>query len=81
MGKKVDAHVLFNLTLVNHGQLPIKMNVELDVNFLELKVPNVGFLILEEPNRILEREHHTEHPGIIGWNLICLTYKVYGKYG
>ena len=39
-GEKVDTHVLFNLTVVNDGQLPIKMYTTLDVNFLRLKVPN-----------------------------------------
>ena len=49
MGEKSDAHILFNLTVANDGQLPMKKYVELDINFLGLKVPNVGFLILEEP--------------------------------
>ena len=43
---------------VNDGQLPMKMYTELDVNFLGLKVPNVGFFILEEPSRVLDRKHH-----------------------
>ena len=47
-GKKADAHVLFNLMAVNDGQLPMKIYIELDINFLELKVMNVGFLTLEE---------------------------------
>ena len=52
------------------GSYPWKKNVELDINFLGLKVPNAGFLILEEPNRVLDRKHQTKLPGIIGWNLI-----------
>ena len=51
-GEKMDAHVLFNLMAANDGQLPVKTYIELDVNFLGLKVLNVGFLILEEPNRV-----------------------------
>ena len=52
------------------------------MNFLGLKVPNVGFLILEEPNRVLDKKHQTKLPGIIGWNLIWLMYKVFvDKYG
>ena len=50
MGEKSDAHILFNLMAANDGQLPIKKQVELDINLLGLKVPNVWFLILEEPN-------------------------------
>ena len=44
MGEKSDAHILFNLTVANDGQLPMKKYIELDINFWGLKVPNVGFL-------------------------------------
>ena len=82
MGEKSDAHILFNLTATNDGQLPIKQYIELDVNFMGLKVQNVGFLIIDEPNKVLEKKHHTKLPGIIGWNLIWLAFKVFmNKYG
>ena len=32
-GEKADAHVLFNLTVANDGQLPVKTYIELDINF------------------------------------------------
>ena len=79
MGEKLDAHLLFNLTAANDGQLPAKKYIELDVNFMGLKVLNVGFLIIDEPNRVLEKKHHTKLPGIAGWNMIQLTYKVFIK--
>ena len=63
-------HTLFNLTAANDGQLPMKKYVALDINFLGLKVPNLGFLIIEELNRILDKKHQTKLSGIIGWNLI-----------
>ena len=63
--------------VANDRQLPTKKYVELDINFLGLKVLNVGFLILEEPNRVLDKKHQTKLPDIIGWNLIWLTYKVF----
>ena len=82
IGEKSDAHILFNLTVANDGQLPVKKYVEIDVKFLGLKVPNVGFLIIDEPNRVLYKKHQTKLPGIIGWNLIWLAYKVFvDKYG
>ena len=82
MGEKADVHILFNLTVTNDRQLPVKTYVELDINFLGLKVPNVGFLILKEPNRVLDKKHQTKLPGIISWNLIWLTYKVFvERYG
>ena len=81
-GEKAGANILFSLTVANDGQLPMKTYIELDINFLGLKVPNASFLILEEPNRVLDRQHQTKPPGIIGWNLIWLTYQVFvGKYG
>ena len=82
MGQKLDAHILFNLTAANDGQLPIKQYIKLDVNFMGLKVPNVRFLIIAEPNKVLEKKHHTKLPGIISWNLIWLAFKVFtNKYG
>ena len=33
MGEKSDAHILFNLTAANDGQLPVKKYIKLDTNF------------------------------------------------
>ena len=41
-GENADAHILFNITVANDGQLPMKTYIELDINFLGLKVLNVG---------------------------------------
>ena len=76
-GEKADAHCLFKLTVANDGQKPIKMYTELDLTFLGLKVPKVGILIAEEPNQVLDKKHQTRLPGIIGWNLIWLSYDVF----
>ena len=82
MGEKSDAHILFNLTAANDGQLPVRKYIKLDVNFMGLKVPDVGFLIIDEPNKVLEKKHHTKLPGIIGWDMIWLAFKVFeNKYG
>ena len=81
-GEKSDAHILFNLTAANDGQLHVKKYIELDITFLGLKVLNVDFLIIEEPNRVLSKKHQTKLPGIISLNMIRLTYKVFvEKYG
>ena len=50
MGEKSDAHIFFNLMAANDGQLLMKKYAELHIHFLVLKVLNVSFLILEEPN-------------------------------
>ena len=81
-GEKADTHCLFKLTVANDGQMAIKMYTNLDLTFLGLKVPKVGILIAEEPNQVLEKKHQTTLPGIIGWNLIRLSYDVFvQKYG
>ena len=81
-GEKLDAHGLFKLTVANIGQMPIKMYTELDLTFLGLKVLKVGILTAEEPNQVLDKKHQTRLPGIIGWNLIQLSYDMFvQKYG
>ena len=81
-GEKANAHCLFKLTVASDGQMPIKMYTELDLTFLGLKVPKVGVLIAEEPNQVLDKKHQTRIPGIIGWNLIRLSYDMFiKKYG
>ena len=38
--------------------------------FWGLKLLNVGVLIVEEPNQVLDKEHQTKLQGMVGWNLI-----------
>ena len=81
-GEKANTHSLFKLTVANDGQMPIKMYTESDLTFLGLKVQKVGILIAEEPNQVLDKKHQTRLPGILGWNLIQLSYNVFvQKYG
>ena len=55
--EKAEAHQLFYPTVVNDGQLPVKMYTELDITFLGLKVPNVGVLVVEGPSQVLDKKH------------------------
>ena len=81
-GEKAKAHQLFHLTVANNGQLPVKMYTELDINYLGLKVLNVGVLIVDNPFQVLDQKHQTKLPGIVGWNLIQLSYNAFvEKYG
>ena len=81
-GEKAEAHQLVHLTVANNGQLPVKMYTELDINFLGLKVPNAGVLIVDDPTQVLDKKHQTKLPGIVGWNLIWLSYNVFvEQYG
>ena len=81
-GEKAKAHQLFHLTVANDGQLPVKIYTELGINFLRLKVPNEGVLIINDPSQVLDKKHQTKLPGIVGWNLIWLSYNVFvEQYG
>ena len=53
------------------------MYTELDINFLGLKVPNVGVLIVDDPTQVLDKKHQTKLPGIVGWNLIRVSYNAF----
>ena len=81
-GEKAKAHQLFHLMVANNGQLAVKMYTELDINFLGLKVPNVGVLIVNDPTQVLDKKHQTKLPGIVGWNLIWLSHNAFvEQYG
>ena len=53
-GEKTDAHQLFQLTAGNKGRFPVSMYVKLDLDFLEVIVPNTGVLITQESNKLLD---------------------------
>ena len=45
-------------------------------------MPNVGVLIVEDQTQVLDRKHQSKLPGIVGWNLIWLSYHTFvKKYG
>ena len=80
--EKAKAHQLFNLTVTNDGQLLVKMYTKLDITFLGLKVLNVGILVVEDLSQVLDKKHQSKLPGIVGWNLVWLSYSAFiEKYG
>ena len=80
--EKTKAHQLFNLTVANDRQLPVKMYTKLDITFLGLKVLNVGIFVVEDPSQVLDKKHQSKLPGIVGWNLVQLSYNAFiEKYG
>ena len=82
MSAKANTHQLFNLTVTNDGQLLVKMYTKLDITFLGLKVLNVGVLVVEDPSQVLDKKHQSKLPGIVGWNLVWLSYNAFlEKYG
>ena len=78
-GSAADAHHLFDLTSASGGAIPLSRYVKLDVEFLGLHVPRVRFLITQNPNKVLDPEHRTRLPGIVGWNLVKLAYQDFLK--
>ena len=43
---------------------------------------NVGILVAEDPSQVLDKNHQSKLPGIVGWNLVQLSYNAFiEKYG
>ena len=78
-GAVAEAHNLFDLKSANGRGIPLSRYVELDIEFLGLKVPKVGFLITQNPNEVLDPKHKTRLPGIVEWNLVRLAYEEFTK--
>ena len=71
-GDLTEAHSLFWLSAANNEVMPVSKYFEADVTLLGFTVPHVGFLVVKDPNTLLEPQHSTQLPGVIGCNLICL---------
>ena len=55
---------------------------EADVTLLGFTVPNVGFLVVKDPNNLLEPQYNTQLQGVIRCNLIWLGCEEFGRvYG
>ena len=62
--------------------MPVSKYFEADVTLLGFTIPHVGFLVVKDPNTLLEPQHSTQLPGVIGCNLICLGCEEFGRvYG
>ena len=40
-------------------------------------MPNVGILIIEDPSQVLDKKHQSRILGIVGWNLVWLSYNAF----
>ena len=77
-----EAHSLFRLSAANNEVMPVSKYFEADVTLLGFMIPHVGFLVVKDPNTLLEPQHSTQLPGVIRCNLICLGCEEFGKvYG
>ena len=74
-----EAHSLFQLSAANNQDMPVSKYFEADVTILGFRVPSVGFLVVKDPNTVLEPQYSTQSPGVIGCNLIRLGCEEFGK--
>ena len=70
--KMAEAHSLFRLSAANNEIMPVSKYFEADVSILGFRIPRVGFLVVKDPNVLLEPQHNTHLLGVIGCNLIRL---------
>ena len=63
----------------NEVEIPITQYFETDVTFLGLKVPKVGFSVVNKSNELLDSKHETKLPGTAGWILVKLAYEEFSK--
>ena len=74
-----EAHSLFHLSAANNQDMPVSKYFEADVSIPGFQIPSVGFLVVKDPNTVLEPQYSTQMPGVIGCNLIRLGYEEFGK--
>ena len=74
-----EAHSLFHLSATNNQDMPVVKYFEADISILGFHIPSVGFLVVKDPNTVLEPQYSTHTPGVIGCNLIRLGYEEFGK--
>ena len=71
-GDLTKAHSLFWLSAANNQVMPVSKYFEADVTLMGFRIPQVGFLVLKDPNALLESQCNTQLPGVIGCNLLQL---------
>ena len=82
LGELSEAHSLFRLSAANNITMPVSKYFEADIEFLGFPAPQVGFLVVKDPNTLLEPQRSTQLPGVIGCNLIQLGCEESGRtYG
>ena len=81
-GKFAEAHSMFQLSAANNEVMPVLKYFEADVTLLDFRIPRVGFLVVKDPNVLLEPQYSTQLLGVIGCNLIQLGCEEFGRsYG
>ena len=82
VGDLTEANLLFWLLAANNEVMPVSRYFEADVTLHGFTILHVGFLVIKDPNTLLEPQHSTQLPGVIRCNLICLGCEEFGRvYG
>ena len=68
--KLAIAHSMFRLSAANNEIMPVSKYFEADVTLLGFQIPWVGFLVVKDPNALLEPQYSTQLPRVIGCSLI-----------
>ena len=53
-GNLTEAHSLFRLSAANNEVMPVSKYFEADVTLPGFTIPHVGFLVVKDPNTLLE---------------------------
>ena len=69
----------FCLSAANNQDMPVSKYFKADVSILGFCIPSVGFLVVKDPNTVLEPQYSTQTPRVIRCNLIRLGYEEFGK--
>ena len=79
-GELTEAHAMFWLSATNNEVMPVSKYSEADVTLLGFRIPWVGFLVLKDPNVLLEPQYSTQLPDVIRCNLIWLGCEELGGH-
>ena len=55
-----EAHSLFRLSAANNQDMPVLKYFEADVSILGFRIPSVAFLVVKDPNTVLEPQYSTQ---------------------
>ena len=78
-GDLTKANTLFWLSAANNEVMSVSKYFEANITILGFKVPWAGFLVVKDPNALLEPQHSTQLPGVIEYNMMQLGCDEFGR--
>ena len=74
-GSETKTHYMWDHKGVRGRTIPLSRYIELDEEFLNLKVPIVEYFITENASDVLDPKHKTKLPSNIWWNVVNVSYQ------